>query len=180
MRLFVGIRVPSPCAQELAKIQARLNPSLGSAYRWVSGQNLHMTVCFVGEVHDSYVDGIIGVLRNVPVVGGEFSPSSLIALPDSRHPKVIALEGEDAGAAQLALGVREALRANGTEFDDKPFLPHVTLGRQRSMIEHSVVNRMLNMAKLENLSFHHDGFELIESRMDAMGSQYVTRMVYSS
>lgn len=102
---------------------------------WVAVGNLHLTLKFLGAVPQTRIDSVAGALTDA---GREVSPfeariHGLGAFPSAGRPRVV-WAGVTDGASQmteLARRVDAALAALGFAPDDRPFSPHVTLGRVR-------------------------------------------------
>jgi 2'-5' RNA ligase len=90
---------------------------------------IHMTLKFIGEVHNDTIGKISAVLSTVT-----FSPYVLhitgIGSNNPRQPRVIWCEIADGGgSAALHAKVEDALVPLGIPRDDRPFRPHATLAR---------------------------------------------------
>ncbi len=141
MRLFVAIPIPEDLARSLAEARRSLEQRLPGA-RWVEPQNLHLTLKFLGEVAEERAvraaEALRRALQNAPAFRLELA--GLGAFPSEKAPRVI-WAGVGAGRPELealADGVRGALAAFGGGEDDKPFQPHLTLGRWKAPPERGV------------------------------------------
>jgi len=102
---------------------------------WVAPGNLHLTLKFLGSVPEERIDAVAGALREASVDVSPFQARirGLGAFPSARRPRVV-WAGVTEGAAEmidLARRVDAALAALGFPRDERPFSPHVTLGRVR-------------------------------------------------
>jgi RNA 2',3'-cyclic 3'-phosphodiesterase len=109
----------------------RAAPDVG----WVSPDNLHLTLKFLGGVEPGRLAGIEVALARVAVEARPFDLAvrGLGAFPTPSRPRVlwagVAAGGEALGA--LARRVDDALAALGFEREARAYSPHVTLGRVR-------------------------------------------------
>jgi RNA 2',3'-cyclic 3'-phosphodiesterase len=118
----------------LGEVIERLRPAARDV-AWVAPGNLHLTLKFLGSVPEARIDAVAGALREA---SGDASPfearlRGLGAFPSARRPRVV-WAGVTEGAAdmiELARRVDAALAALGFPRDERPFSPHVTLGRVR-------------------------------------------------
>jgi 2'-5' RNA ligase len=132
-RLFVGISLP----QEYARIVARLQQSLQSlgcsGIGWVPPSQVHVTLCFLGQIKDVRLQGLIDALagiRSKPYQlcagGGGFFP---------RNPPLrVIWAGCTTGAPEtktLAATIGERMVQTGYIEAAQPVTPHLTLGRIR-------------------------------------------------
>ena len=133
-RLFVGVPVPgealAACAALLDGVRARHG---GRGVRWVSTENLHLTLRFLGLLPPSLVSAMADAV-DAAAVGA--SPIEVVlagagAFPGDRRPRAIWL-GIERGADELGAISRSldaALVLSGMASDDRPFHPHLTVAR---------------------------------------------------
>lgn len=102
---------------------------------WVSPENLHVTLKFLGHVDEARLEPMRGALGGAAAAGPPFdlAITGLGAFPTAARPRVLwAGVGRGAEAlAALAAAVERALAALGVPPEDRPFSAHVTLGRVR-------------------------------------------------
>ena len=106
---------------------------LAPGLRWVSADNLHLTLRFLGSVERERLDRLAGLLRSVT-----FAPYEVgVAGPGTfgRGSAVrVAWIGVDRGRAELA-GLAGEVEARcveaGWEPEARPYNPHLTLARSR-------------------------------------------------
>ncbi len=131
MRLFVAINLPE---EERARLEQEVRALRGARLpvRWVAADALHLTLKFLGEVPDARVGEIEHALKEV---AGAFAPfrlelRGLGAFPNPRSPRVVWV-GVHAPAelGRLAGAVEEAMAGLGFPRENRPFSPHLTLGR---------------------------------------------------
>lgn len=101
----------------------------------MSPENLHITLRFLGEVDDTRVAELGGVLDEAAAGVSRFDLGirGLGAFPTLTRPRVIWVgAGEGADALRTLAGrVESALARVGVPPEDRPFSGHVTLGRIR-------------------------------------------------
>ncbi len=132
-RLFVAIELPEGLRHDLDR---RLRP-LRQAWpgtRWVQPEALHVTLLFLGEtplerrgdLDDAIGQACRGHGACVCRLGG------VGVFPDARRPAVLWVGLDDGGAlGRLADDLRRGAARAGFAGDDRPFTPHLTLGRVR-------------------------------------------------
>ena len=103
---------------------------------WVKPENLHLTLRFLGEVEEARLPELSKAIASSLQGTSPFplALGGLGAFPDLRFPRVIWI-GVKRGAEELsALQARleEGLQRIGFSPEDRPFSPHLTLGRVRS------------------------------------------------
>lgn len=107
---------------------------LGAGVRWTRGANLHLTMRFLGDrvpattipMLAAALDKIASITEPFPLVARGTG-----AFPDLARPRVIwiGLGGEP--LIRLADRVESAVRDCGFPPGDRPFVPHLTIGRVR-------------------------------------------------
>ncbi len=137
-RLFVAIDLGTEArailarAQEICHRHGRGGPP---PVNWVDPAGAHLTIKFLGAVERGRVEALAGALRSVagahqPFLLGTGSPG---VFPNPRRPRVLwlGLTGPLDRLANLHQGVEQALKRLGFPTEDRPFRPHLTLGRTR-------------------------------------------------
>lgn len=139
MRLFVAIDLPDGQRAEAQRAAAVLQRALESAraaetVRWVTREQMHLTLRFIGEVDDTMAERIARAVA-APLASSPFAlalgePGTF---PGGQHPRVVWLGlSEGAAAADGARAeIERRLAALGLEPDERPFRAHLTLGRVR-------------------------------------------------
>jgi 2'-5' RNA ligase len=102
---------------------------------WVAPDNLHLTLKFLGAVPEARIDSVAGALTAAIREASSFEARirGLGAFPSAGRPRVV-WAGVTDGAlhmTEVARRIDVALAALGFARDDRPFSPHVTLGRVR-------------------------------------------------
>jgi 2'-5' RNA ligase len=102
--------------------------------RWVAPENLHVTLCFLGNVALVRLGLLVEELRRVATALSPF-PMQLGAVtlfPSPQRPRVVSCEVAPVPRiSRLAEAVREAATLAGIALETRPFRPHLTLGRVR-------------------------------------------------
>jgi 2'-5' RNA ligase len=105
----------------------------GITVKWVSPQNLHLTMRFLGEITDPMIravkDIVEKVTRSFPPF--EMETAGLGVFPDTRNPQVIWVGVHSGGShlERLHTALSRVLEETGFKSDGKPFKSHVTIGR---------------------------------------------------
>jgi 2'-5' RNA ligase len=134
LRLFFALELGAAARARAAAVAAALREPCGSEVRWVREESLHVTLRFLGSVDPARVEDLA---REVGLATRSVAPFSaslagVLVFPSPRRPRVIALGLEPREAlAALAAGVERGAVAAGFEPEERPFRPHLTLGRVR-------------------------------------------------
>jgi RNA 2',3'-cyclic 3'-phosphodiesterase len=133
-RLFVGL-FPSPSlAEELERQIAGWRPRLGErGVRWVRPEQLHATLCFLGDVETERLPKLEEALSRATegLAPLALELAGLGCFPDARRPRVLwaGLKGDLDGLLTLQKAVAAACAPFLQKPDDKPFAAHLTLAR---------------------------------------------------
>jgi 2'-5' RNA ligase len=138
LRLFVALEPPDIVRRRLAALQTELRRLAGRAasdVKWVAPENVHLTLQFLGAVPEERVDGV----RAAVLAAGAGSPPLHLELrgaggfPNARRPRVLwaGIAGDLSPLAELVADLGRRLGPLGFEPEERPFSPHLTLGRSR-------------------------------------------------
>lgn len=134
VRSFVAILLNEEVRGALAAEIARLRP-LGPRVSWVAPPNLHLTLKFLGEVPPAALEEVTDALTEAVAGTTPFSLHfyGLGAFPEMARPRVLWVDVAEGGQAAQALQARveAALTRRGFAREERPFSPHLTLGRVR-------------------------------------------------
>jgi 2'-5' RNA ligase len=141
MRLFIGIELPDVLRNRVAAVASRMREDIARAapdaqVGWVPPANLHITVCFLGEVREPRVEPLVAALTP-PLDTGSFTlrVGGGGAFPPSGTPRAIWL-GLASGREEL-VAVHEKLRGRlvplGFAPEARPYSPHLTIARVKDV-----------------------------------------------
>lgn len=167
-RLFVAIDPPPELKRDLASLCTDLRD-----VRPVASSNLHLTLCFIGEVDDPTADRIAEALARVSV-----PPFRLTLAGAGQFRRRTLWIGVESNPALLRLqaSVAAELQRVGLPADPRPFQPHVKLARSarpRSFRDFLEAHRTFRAEPFEVWRF-----SLVESRLDPVGAVYEPRADY--
>ncbi|MBV8630471.1 MAG: RNA 2',3'-cyclic phosphodiesterase [Silvibacterium sp.] len=167
MRLFIGIGLPGSVAETLAKSATKLLPSSASKLRWTPPANMHITLSFLGQVHEARRKVIEQALFRVraprmqlELAGiGVFERVGVLFAEVKHTPALLAL-GEQVAVAMERCGFAR---------EDRSYSPHVTLARTRERLH-------LRPDAADDPAFHQTfeatDFRLYQSLTLPGGAQY--------
>jgi RNA 2',3'-cyclic 3'-phosphodiesterase len=134
MRCFLAIELPHEVADRLAALQKRLG-ALDRDVRWTRVEQIHLTIKFLGEVPDADVPRICEIAVEI---ARQHSPFELEVKGTGCFPPRGPARVVWAGLAELppALvdyhkAIEAACAEVGFKPEDRPFHPHLTIGRVR-------------------------------------------------
>lgn len=134
MRAFLAILLDPPLRDALSACVRALQAAHPPAHlKWVSDEQHHLTLHFLGEISPAQTEAVTRALAGLPPPTAPLSLTlgGLGAFPNLNRPATLWAGGQDEGGriAMLAAAYGRALRALGFEIDARPFTPHLTLAR---------------------------------------------------
>lgn len=146
IRLFICMNLPDQILRQVNDLVRDLKLR-GRGVRWVRPEGMHLTLKFLGDTYPDQVDEIATALEQV--LAG-FKPMTirvkgLGAFPGYRRPRVfwVGLEDTSGELVRLAKAVDAAMVRLGYPREDRPYSPHLTLGRvkmQNTLVH--IINHM--------------------------------------
>ncbi len=180
LRTFIAVDIPSPIQKLIQQNTDTLRQSLGtSSVRWVRGDNIHLTLKFLGDIAPAQVDGLTQMLRAAAERVNEFDLQigGCGSFPNWKRPRVLFV-GIQAPAELEALyrGIESACSRLGYESETRGFSPHLTIGRVRegvSAAELQKIRQVVEAAKVDSLGTARvDSVHLYKSDLRPTGSVY--------
>jgi RNA 2',3'-cyclic 3'-phosphodiesterase len=135
-RLFLALE-PSPATrQALAEVSAAARQAAGdlaSALRWVTPENLHVTLHFLGDLDARARDRVVAALETpLDAAIADVRLHELGTFPPAAPPRVLWVSLSPAAPVEAVYrDLSSRVSAAGLPVDPRPFLPHVTLARVR-------------------------------------------------
>jgi 2'-5' RNA ligase len=133
MRAFVAVDLEPAVRAEIAAATETLCGA-GGDVRWVSTENLHVTLKFLGSVAEKRLGAVRAALERVVAVAAPFELTvrGFGTFPSAARARVIWVGLVAEGLRALAQRVDDEIGAQGFPRETRPFAPHVTIGRVRS------------------------------------------------
>jgi len=160
IRSFVAVDLGAPVQHAVRALQDEL-VRIKADVRWVRPEGLHVTLKFLGSVEATRLErvrvALATALADQPAL--HVHVHGLGAFPGWRRPRVVWIGLQGDGMVQLAARVEDALAPLGFEREQRPFTPHLTVGR---------VNSPRGWARLEEVCKAHLDDDFGESDIDAV------------
>jgi 2'-5' RNA ligase len=139
-RLFIAVPFPSEIKEQCGQLVSRLQTAIrfaGAHPAWVKTQSLHLTLLFLGATNPLRCPEILSLMEKTSKDVKHFNLrlAEVSLFPNPKNPRVIALNlfGELLTLQALQNSLHSNFGENGFQFDSRPFRPHVTLARLKSM-----------------------------------------------
>nr|WP_249218375.1 RNA 2',3'-cyclic phosphodiesterase [Nitrospina sp. Nb-3] len=176
IRTFIAVLVPSITLNTLSAIQDRFK-KLGLHATWTRPGNIHLTLKFLGDTDPQRIPEITKALDGLAAGHRPFQVSlgGLGVFPGWKKPRVVwvGLDDRDGHLASLQSGVESAVERLGWPRENRPFSPHLTLGRIKSPKGCERLKReMDDLGNMDASPFQVASFSLIQSELTPKGSNY--------
>jgi RNA 2',3'-cyclic 3'-phosphodiesterase len=180
VRLFIAIELSSEIRERLVAFLKETR-GLAPQTKWVRGENLHVTLKFLGETDPAKLPAVQAALGNIhhaePVT---LDFRGLGFFPNERRPRVFWVGMEASrNLSTLAAEIDREMHKLGFPLETRPFTPHLTLARFDSpglpsppgaaAKEHA----QRGFGRLTAREFH-----LVESKLKRSGAEYTTLHSY--
>ncbi|HET6463316.1 MAG TPA: RNA 2',3'-cyclic phosphodiesterase [Candidatus Krumholzibacteria bacterium] len=176
MRLFIAVNL-SLEAREAIQSAIDEFPVKDPPWRWVTPDNWHLTLKFLGDTEPARVSALTNALGAVAKDHRAFEMTlgAFGGFPNLRNPRVLFYNIEQ-GAMELerlANDVDAAVeKALGLEREKRRFHSHVTVARVKDALPSSIATRLEVVRELTDGISRVDSFELMESRLARTGATY--------
>jgi 2'-5' RNA ligase len=135
IRSFLAIELPKPILRKIEEVQGDLR-STRADVRWVNPEKIHLTLKFFGNIEESRIDPIFKSIEE-PIrntLPFSLEVRGVGAFPHLRNPRVIWMGLVDGREVLVSFQkqIETQLEKIGFQPEDRPFHPHLTLGRMKS------------------------------------------------
>ncbi len=174
MRLFVALELSDAVRAAVLNLVDLLQRARADA-RWMRPEGMHLTLKFIGEVPEEELAPIrqaLSTVRSAKPVAMEFR--GLGYFPNDRRPRVLWVGSEASeNLAELAAQMEAALEPLGIARENRPFVPHLTLGRFKSSqrLEH-LQKEIAALPSTEFGQVETGEFLLFQSKLSPKGAEY--------
>jgi len=173
IRLFVALEIPTDLRSRLSLLQGGVPGA-----RWVTAEQYHLTLRFIGEVNESVardIDDILSALHAacfmVEITGvGEFGGKLPRALWAGIRPC--------SELVHLQKKIESAIQRLGLPAEERKFTPHVTLARLRNSPSKKVMDFVGHNSSFTGGAFEATRFALFSSHLGSTGAVYNVEQVY--
>jgi 2'-5' RNA ligase len=167
IRCFLAVTFPVAVTRKIAEEIERQRKSVAAGVRvaWVPPANLHVTLRFLGSIDEDLIDGIVVRLKKVAERNPPFEARAQ-GLGSFPHVLWVGVEGE--GLAKLGREVEAAMVGLGFAPEERPFHPHITVGRVKEGSVHWKEPMEFGAATLSEIVVY-------ESRTHKAGAEYIAR-----
>ena len=176
IRSFLAIELPRAILKKIEEVQGDLKLSHADV-RWVNPEKIHLTLKFFGNIDEARIEPIVQSIEG-PIQTA--SPFHLLVrgvgvFPHLKNPRVIWMGLADGKEVLTSLQnqLETLLGKIGFQPEDRPFHPHLTLGRVKSSKgKEEILKRMEKYKEEEFGDFHVERVILFKSDLRPVGPVY--------
>lgn len=176
MRCFVAVKVAEPVRDLLVRVQDALKRA-DAQIKWVERENLHLTLRFLGDLDESQVASLKGLLA---AEASRWKPIRLHyggvgTFPERGVPRVVwaGATGDIERLAGLASAVERHAESVGVPRERHPFVAHLTIGRVKGQRNFKQLQSAIQTQREVPLgSDEISSFELLQSTLSPGGPRY--------
>ena len=180
IRTFIALDFPLSILDPIEQQTKRLRQTLGNeVIRWVLTHNMHLTLKFLGNVPVSHLEFLKQMLAQATdsITQFDLQIGGIGSFPNSNRPRVLWV-GIHAPAAlsNLQKAIEEGAKRLGYEKEERPFSPHLTLGRVRQGLDGKDLQKISNALSSIQLGkigiARVDSVHIYKSDLNSEGSVY--------
>jgi len=175
IRTFVAIPVPNAVFGLQDQLRSVISEKFGRI-EWIKKDRLHLTLKFVGDTPESSFKPIQDVLesisKNTETI--ELKIEGTGCFPKKERPRVLwsGITGEISILENLYNEIQSSLESLGFYKDDKPFHPHITLGRSKYPQKRTPDIASFLAKSYDPISFRVEKIQFITSELFPNGPVY--------
>ncbi len=179
-RAFIALEIPSQTHKEISIKTAWLQKELGThLVRWVSSENIHLTLQFLGDITSAKIEDVSQTLSDL---AGRHEKHKIIisglgTFPNMRRPRVIWIGIQVPETLKALHQDLEAATAKlGFPPEKRSFNPHLTIGRVKQHISANKIESIRNAISSTNIGFidtvEIESLHLLKSDLKPSGAVY--------
>jgi len=174
-RLFIAVDLPAALKTAFSGFSGELPLA-----RWVSPEELHLTLRFIGEVDQGTLSAISSALSRIRFAPFPLTLGGVGHFPPGQRPRVLWVGLAPCPALmQLQMELELALLEIGIPAEGRRFSPHLTLARLKETLPAAVSAFEIRHRDLACPPFEVGEFILYSSLLTAKGAIHSKEAVYS-
>lgn len=176
MRAFLAVEIQEAAQEHLSDVIRQLSLTT-SRVKWVDPRQIHVTLKFFADLtphNRSVVEAALGEIAS-SVSPMPLAVRGLGAFRSGARMRVLwaGLEDPTGGLSAFQASMEQALEGRGIPREERPFRPHLTLGRFREPSAEPRLEDLLHKLKAFDAgAFESDRVTLFRSRLTPAGPRY--------
>jgi len=142
LRLFYAFLFTEEEVNELMKLQSEFRSALVPA-RYSSESNLHLTIEFIGEVDRSDLDNYKQVLKEISGNRMDLHSEGCHFFHNHHSGDIFTIKFNLSNdLLSFSNHFRQLLRKHNITYQNKPYIPHITLARKMKLDDESLIDKV--------------------------------------
>ncbi len=180
MRTFIAVEISEAQKRAIAGLERDLKRS-DAAISWVRPENVHITLKFLGEVPEERLQDVFRITEEVCSASVSFAVDirDTGVFPAMKRPRVIWVgigRGKDE-LKKISELLDIHLARQGFPREERPFKPHVTIGRVKGPRNIQKAIRRLQEIEFEAGSYIADKVVVMKSELKPGGAVYTPQKI---
>ena len=180
VRVFVSVGLSTEARETLADAVERIRVEIPDGIQWARPDGMHLTLKFLGNIPSAKVSPLLECVGELADVNRGFGLklTGLGMFPNRRKPRVLwaGVGGDLAALSSLQQASEDAINALGYPPEQRPFRPHITLGRPRRSASDGQLARIgavvSGLAPPPPVSWQVDCVDVMRSELHPSGARY--------
>lgn len=172
MRTFISIELPERVRKEIFKEFEKIKTSGVVSGNFVSKDNLHLTLKFLGNVSEEEIEKIKKQLFELPFSKFELVIDGVGFFPSEKYVKILWVDFVSNKLKFIKDIIEEKLFEIGVNKETREFTSHVTVARIKSVKDRTKFLEKVKGTKIKKMSFEVDKISLIKSELTRRGPIY--------
>ncbi len=180
VRVFVAVGLSNEAREQLVDAVDRIHGEIPDGIQWARPDGMHLTLKFLGNIPVSRVAPLAECLGPVVAKAQPF-PLQLAELgmfPNHRAPRVLwaGTSGDLEALSNLQQAAENAITGLGHQAEERPFRPHITLGRPRRSLSDTrrarIGQAVSELAPPTPVVWKVESVEVMQSELHPSGARY--------
>lgn len=181
-RTFIALFPSAAVRQKLSEIQLHLQSIFRgqkrSTIRWEKDDKFHITLQFLGEQENTTIQHLADDMTVLCASVDHFTIviDTIGFIPDAHSPKIVWLGPNPSRVRpvmELSSAVQGVTSKQGIRQERNPFLPHITVARNKGNIHPSLIKK-LETVTFEPIEFLCGDVRIMKSNLASSGSTFTT------
>jgi 2'-5' RNA ligase len=172
-RLFTGVEIPPGVAERLSYLRGGLPGA-----RWISPENYHLTLRFVGDIDMIAAEAIAEAMARVRRTAFSLRIGGLATLGTRKPHAIVARVEPSAALIELQAEQERLIQRLGLPPEGRKYTPHVTLARLRHPSTRDIADYLSLRGGFSLGPVPVERFVLFSSRDSVGGGPYVIEEAY--
>lgn len=180
VRVFVSVGLSAEARESLTDAVERIRADIPGGIQWAKPDGMHITLKFLGNIPSAKVSPLLECVGEVACANRGFG-LKLIGLgmfPNRRKPRVLwaGVGGDLDALSSLQQAAEDAINGLGYPPEQRPFRPHITLGRPRRSVSDAQLARIgavvSGLAPPQPVDWQVDSVDVMRSELHPSGARY--------